>query len=73
LNISGSRLAQIAMKIAIAHLVWNFELTPTQKTHIPMKFDNQCMALEAKSGIWLKLSPRRRHNASDDKLENQSN
>lgn len=54
-NCIGMRFGLMQSKLAIVKLVSQFELTPTAKTPIPMKFVPSSPFLSPVGGMWLKL------------------
>jgi cytochrome P450 family 6 len=55
-NCIGMRFGLMQSKIAIAKIVSNFEILPTEKTPIPMKFLPASPFLTPVGGMWLKLN-----------------
>ncbi|XP_021957657.1 cytochrome P450 9e2 [Folsomia candida] len=56
-NCIGMRFALTEVKLAIAQLVHNFDIEPSKRTLIPMKYDN-AGSLKPKGGMWLALKRR---------------
>ncbi|XP_021957567.1 cytochrome P450 9e2 [Folsomia candida] len=62
-NCIGMRFALTEVKLAIAQLVHNFDIEPSKRTPIPMKFEN-ASSLKPKGGMWLALKRRTAINES---------
>ncbi|GLG98975.1 Cytochrome P450 9e2 [Gryllus bimaculatus] len=53
----GQRLALMEVKLALIHLFYNFDLTPSSKTKHPMQYDRG-FNTSIKGGFWNNLVPR---------------
>jgi hypothetical protein len=51
------RFALVEGKAAIAHLILNFKLSPSNQTQIPMKFSTKGL-MKPENGMWLNLEAR---------------
>lgn len=55
---AGSRYALLVGKIAMVHLVYNFDILPTQKTRTPIELDSNNILLGTKDGFHCELKLR---------------
>nr|XP_018904207.1 PREDICTED: probable cytochrome P450 6a20 [Bemisia tabaci]XP_018904208.1 PREDICTED: probable cytochrome P450 6a20 [Bemisia tabaci] len=58
----GLRFAFMEMKAAIASLVMKYDIQPSEKTEVPLKFARTNLATAAANGIWLNWTPRKIEN-----------
>ncbi|KAG5671809.1 hypothetical protein PVAND_001984 [Polypedilum vanderplanki] len=57
-NCIGSRFALMEIKTFFYYLLLNFTIEVTEKTQIPLTFENSAFAIKPKKGIWVELKPR---------------
>ncbi|XP_014216981.1 cytochrome P450 6k1-like [Copidosoma floridanum] len=55
-NCIGSRLGLLQIKLALAYLVLNYEITPCKKTPIPLQHDKQNMFMHPRGDIYLNFT-----------------
>nr|XP_023024821.1 probable cytochrome P450 6a13 [Leptinotarsa decemlineata] len=51
----GKRFGTTQIKIGVAHLVKNFQLTVDRKTQLPLKFDPLYFLISAVGGLWINV------------------
>lgn len=49
----GKRFAELEMKLALVEILSKFEVTPCEKTEIPIKFSKKTLLVQPKNGVWL--------------------
>jgi len=57
-NCIGSRFALMEVKTIFFYLLLNFSIEVTEKTQIPLKFENLPFQVKPEKGIWVELRPR---------------
>ncbi|XP_070502406.1 probable cytochrome P450 9f2 [Chironomus tepperi] len=57
-NCIGSRFALMEVKTIFFYLLLNFSIEVTEKTQIPLKFENLPFQIKPEKGIWVELKPR---------------
>lgn len=57
-NCIGSRFALMEVKTIFFYLLLNFSIEVTEKTQIPLEFENSPFQIKPKNGIWVELKPR---------------
>ncbi|CAG9808691.1 unnamed protein product [Chironomus riparius] len=57
-NCIGSRFALMEVKTIFVYLLLNFSIEVTEKTQIPLKFENLPFQMRPEKGIWVGLKPR---------------
>lgn len=54
----GPRLALLEVKMALYHLVKDFNLQASEKTQIPLRLSKSAFTMQAENGVWLELKAR---------------
>lgn len=54
-NCIGSRFGMMQARVGLVTLLLNYEFSPSEKTPIPMVFDEKSFVLSPKGGLWLNL------------------
>lgn len=54
-NCIGSRFGMMQARVGLVTLLLNYEFSPSEKTPIPMVFDETSVVLSPKDGLWLNL------------------
>jgi cytochrome P450 family 9 len=58
-NCIGSRFALLEIKSVFCHLLGKFDITPYDKTEIPMKLSSKHFNMQPEKGFWLRLNLRK--------------
>ncbi|XP_025206883.1 probable cytochrome P450 6a13 [Melanaphis sacchari] len=53
----GKRFAELELKIILSKILSKFEITPCEKTEIPLKMKKERGIISPKNGIWLSFRP----------------
>nr|CAD7599514.1 unnamed protein product [Timema genevievae] len=57
-NCIGMRFALMEVKLALVHLLHNFNLQPTSKTPIPLQITRKSLNMTVDGGFWIGIEPR---------------
>jgi len=52
----GMRFAQMELKLALAEILTKYEVTPSEKTEIPLTYKNGALLLTTNHGVWVNVN-----------------